>query len=52
MRNGIASLLNNLFYAKRNKKNLNNTIAGIKRRQNAAKARIAAAKKTNNNGRR
>jgi hypothetical protein len=52
MRNSVVTLLNNLIYGRKNKKNLDNTIAGIKRRQNAATARIAAAKKRNNNGRR
>jgi hypothetical protein len=52
MRNSIVSLLNNLVYGKKNKKNLDNFRARMKARQNAVNARIAAAKKRNNNGRR
>ena len=49
MRNGLAGLFG-LMYANKNKKNLNKVIAGINARQKAAKARLAAAKRRNNNG--
>lgn len=49
---GIIALLNNAIYGRKNKKNLNNTIAAIKRRQNAAKARLAAKNKNRNGNRR
>jgi hypothetical protein len=50
MRNGLAGLFG-LAFAGKNQRNLNKVIALINARRKAAQARLAAAKRRNNNGR-